>query len=137
MLIGGKKYSEIVIKGGDNELLVSISDDCIIENAGVNTILREPDISNHCQTCKYNTMGTLSDMCLHCAPDNERTTSYELSDDYKVENLSTADIAPERTPATWVGYSTTMMTCSRCGRHTARHRFKYCPHCGARMNATN
>lgn len=36
-------------------------------------------------------------------------------------------------PATWVRYSTSMMACSRCGRHTARHRFEYCPHCRAPM----
>lgn len=39
----------------------------------------------------------------------------------------------EQEPATWVRYSTSMMACSRCGRHTARHRFEYCPHCGAPM----
>ena len=36
---------------------------------------------------------------------------------------------------TWKPYSTTMMECSVCGRHTARHRFDYCPHCGAKMIA--
>lgn len=39
----------------------------------------------------------------------------------------------EQEPATWLRYSTSMMACSRCGRHTARHRFAYCPHCGAPM----
>lgn len=33
----------------------------------------------------------------------------------------------------WEYYSTTMMECSNCKRHTARHRFKYCPHCGSVM----
>ena len=33
----------------------------------------------------------------------------------------------------WVYYSTTMQECSNCKRHTARHKFKYCPHCGAVM----
>ena len=33
----------------------------------------------------------------------------------------------------WLYYSTTMMECSVCGRHVARHRFKYCPHCGSKM----
>lgn len=33
----------------------------------------------------------------------------------------------------WLFYSTTMMECSECKRHTARHRFAYCPHCGATM----
>lgn len=34
----------------------------------------------------------------------------------------------------WGPYSTSMMVCSVCNRHTARHRYKYCPHCGARMD---
>ena len=34
----------------------------------------------------------------------------------------------------WIPYSTTMMECSICKRHTARHRFEYCPHCGAKMD---
>jgi hypothetical protein len=34
---------------------------------------------------------------------------------------------------TWSYYSTTMMECSVCKRHTARHRFEYCPHCGTKM----
>ena len=33
----------------------------------------------------------------------------------------------------WVYYSTTMQECSNCKRHTARHKFKYCPYCGATM----
>jgi hypothetical protein len=33
----------------------------------------------------------------------------------------------------WLYYSTTMMECSICKRHTARHRFAFCPHCGAQM----
>ena len=38
-----------------------------------------------------------------------------------------------RNVGVWQNYSTTMMECSVCGRHTARHRFEYCPHCGAKM----
>lgn len=33
----------------------------------------------------------------------------------------------------WKRYSTTMMECSLCGKHTARHKFNYCPNCGAKM----
>lgn len=50
-----------------------------------------------------------------------------------VENAPAVNVEPKREPAVWVRYSTTMMECSRCGRHTARHRFEYCPHCGAPM----
>lgn len=34
----------------------------------------------------------------------------------------------------WKKYSTTMMECSLCGKHVARHRFDYCPNCGAKMD---
>lgn len=37
----------------------------------------------------------------------------------------------------WDWYSSTMMECSVCKRHTARHRFEYCPHCGAKMTGGN
>jgi hypothetical protein len=33
----------------------------------------------------------------------------------------------------WLYYSTTMMECSVCKRHVARHRFAFCPHCGTEM----
>jgi hypothetical protein len=33
----------------------------------------------------------------------------------------------------WTRYSTSMMECSVCKRHTAYHRYKFCPHCGAKM----
>lgn len=35
---------------------------------------------------------------------------------------------------TWKYYSHTMMECSVCGRHTTKHKYKYCPHCGAEMD---
>ena len=48
-----------------------------------------------------------------------------------LKSIPASDVEPKREPAVWVRYSTTMMECSRCGRHTARHRYEYCPHCGA------
>ena len=33
----------------------------------------------------------------------------------------------------WEPYSTTMMECSVCKRHTPRHRYNFCPNCGADM----
>lgn len=38
--------------------------------------------------------------------------------------------------AQWLPYSHTMMECSACGRHTAIHRYRYCPHCGAYMKGS-
>lgn len=31
-------------------------------------------------------------------------------------------------------YSTTMMECSLYNKHTARHKFNYCPSCGSKMD---
>lgn len=50
-----------------------------------------------------------------------------------VDDVPTADVAPV-IRGCWTRYSTTMMSCSVCGRHTARHKFSYCPHCGAIMD---
>lgn len=38
--------------------------------------------------------------------------------------------------AQWLPYSHTMMECSACGRHTAIHRYRYCPYCGAPMKGS-
>lgn len=50
---------------------------------------------------------------------------------YTPEGCST--FKPNLVKGTWLPYSTTMMECSVCGRHTARHRFEFCPHCGSQM----
>lgn len=63
----------------------------------------------------------------HCRCSNE----YCDKESCPIWKAPAADVEPKREPAVWVRYSTTMMECSRCGRHTARHRFEYCPHCGA------
>ena len=36
--------------------------------------------------------------------------------------------------ARWESYSSTMMACPECGKHVARHRFDFCPKCGAKMD---
>lgn len=38
---------------------------------------------------------------------------------------------------TWEDYSTTMMVCSICGKHVAKHKYKFCPECGNRMMSKN
>lgn len=50
----------------------------------------------------------------------------------KLEEENPADVEPVR-HGLWKRYSTTMMECSLCGKHTARHKFNYCPSCGAKM----
>lgn len=50
-----------------------------------------------------------------------------------VSDLPTIQI-PE--PAEWLSYSHTMMECSACKRHTAIHRYRYCPYCGAYMKGS-
>ena len=49
-----------------------------------------------------------------------------------IDEVPTVDAAPV-VHGRWEYYSTTMMECSNCKRHTARHKFEYCPHCGAVM----
>ena len=49
----------------------------------------------------------------------------------ELNTLPTVEL-PEVKTGTWLWYSTTMMECSNCKRHTARHKFEYCPHCGAK-----
>lgn len=50
-----------------------------------------------------------------------------------IKNAPTVDAVPV-VHGRWTYYSTTMQECSNCHRHTARHKFKYCPHCGAKMD---
>lgn len=50
-----------------------------------------------------------------------------------INRTPAADVEPVR-HGRWERYSTTMMECSLCGKHTARHKFNYCPNCGAKMD---
>ena len=50
--------------------------------------------------------------------------------------LPAADVAPVRR-GQWKRYSTYMMECTQCGKHVARHRYYYCPNCGAKMEVQN
>ena len=54
----------------------------------------------------------------------------DLAEDF--HRIPAADVEPVR-HGRWKRYSTTMMECSLCGKHTARHKFNYCPNCGAKM----
>ena len=49
------------------------------------------------------------------------------------EEMPAADVEPVRRGC-WEEYSVSMMVCSRCGKHTAKHNFNYCPNCGAKMD---
>lgn len=50
-----------------------------------------------------------------------------------VEYEPAADVA-EVKHGKWEKYSHTTDVCSDCRRHVARHRFNYCPWCGAKMD---
>ena len=52
---------------------------------------------------------------------------------WEIRKLPAADVAPV-IRGCWTRYSMSMMSCTICGRHTARHKFSYCPHCGAKMD---
>ena len=69
---------------------------------------------------------------------NRKTTPVSWSHAYaefldNVERAPAADVAPVG-HGQWEHYSTTMMVCSICGKHIARHRYNYCPNCGAKMD---
>lgn len=49
-----------------------------------------------------------------------------------LDSLPTINVSEEKYGA-WKHYSTTMMECSNCGRHVARHRYAFCSHCGVKM----
>lgn len=49
-----------------------------------------------------------------------------------VNSAPIVDVEPVR-HGKWIPYSSTMMECSVCKRHTARHKYEYCPRCGAKM----
>ena len=70
-----------------------------------------------------------------------RLTALEISNPYatttdakrQIADTRAADVAPV-VHGRWERYSTTMMVCSICGKHVARHRYNYCPNCGALMD---
>ena len=49
-----------------------------------------------------------------------------------VEISETIEAEPVRN-GRWERYSATMQECSVCKKHTAVHRYKYCPECGAKL----
>lgn len=53
----------------------------------------------------------------------------------ELANFLATDVEPVR-HGCWEEYSVSMMVCSLCGKHTAKHNFKYCPNCGARMDGS-
>lgn len=67
--------------------------------------------------------------------DNERRMAVVDSDFIALVNDATEinDVAPV-VHGEWIYYSHTMQECTVCKRHTARHRYEFCPHCGAKMD---
>ena len=68
---------------------------------------------------------------------------YQHAEETYYAGISAVQIDLERLPtiqipesAEWLPYSHTMMECSACKRHTAIHRYRYCPHCGAYMKGS-
>lgn len=51
----------------------------------------------------------------------------------EVMDAPAADVEPVR-HGRRKRYSTTMMGCSLYNKHTARHKFNYCPSCGSKMD---
>ena len=54
----------------------------------------------------------------------------DIADIAKAPTIDPESLRPK---GKWKYYSTTMQECSACKRHTARHKYNYCPRCGAKM----
>ena len=53
-----------------------------------------------------------------------------LMDEHKSIAFTPESLRPK---GRWEYYSSTMQECSVCKRHTARHKYEYCPRCGRKM----
>lgn len=76
----------------------------------------------------------ISDMTLFIG-DSDAVQKHDEQCNYAIsciEDAPTADVIPV-VHGQWERYSTSMMSCSICRKHTARHQFNYCPNCGAKM----
>ena len=61
---------------------------------------------------------------------NANRTTLCMARDYLKTFFAEESLRPK---GRWEYYSTTMQECSVCKRHTARHRYEFCPRCGAKM----
>ena len=61
----------------------------------------------------------------------KRTNRY-FNVKFDIEEAPTIEAEPVQ-HGRWDYYSSTMQECSVCKRHTPRHRYTFCPHCGANM----
>ena len=65
-------------------------------------------------------------------PKGTKVTDDVIAVHNAIKNAPTIEAEPVRY-GRWENYSTTMQECSVCKRHTPRHRYTFCPHCGAKM----
>ena len=63
---------------------------------------------------------------------NKRADDWESACEYLETRIHALHEAQDRR-GKWTYYSSTMMECSICGKHVARHKFKFCPQCGHLM----
>ena len=94
-------------------------------------ISREGLIKEVCGKCDGACDCCCEENCIRCKRPNMRCDFRKALDD-----VPTVDAVPV-VHGRWRYYSTTMQECSECQRHTARHKFKYCPHCGSFMEDKN
>lgn len=85
-----------------------------------------------CLLCMHHVTGKCDTICDHGEAFEMRQEVEHYSEGYKkgYEDGKRDAVVHGR----WTYYSTTMQECTNCHRHTARHRFEYCPHCGAKMD---
>lgn len=85
---------------------------------------------------KEEALRVISDVLFETDPSGKEQIAV-LKCSHSVRDLPTADVVPN-IHGSWrnSGVPGSMLyVCSRCGFDTGAYSFRYCPHCGARMDA--
>ncbi len=85
---------------------------------------------------KEDALRVISDVLFETDPDGKEQIAV-LKCSHSVRELPAADVVPE-THGSWRSSDvpdSMLCRCSRCGFNTGAYTFRYCPHCGARMDA--
>lgn len=80
---------------------------------------------------KEEALRVISDVLFETDPSGKEQIAV-LKCSHSVRELPAADVVPE-IHGSWRNGG--LCSCSRCGFNTGAYSFRYCPHCGARMDA--
>ena len=85
---------------------------------------------------KEDALRVISDVLFETPPTGKEQIAV-LKCSHSVRELPAAEVVPE-IHGSWRSSDvpgSMLSTCSRCGFNTGAYSFRYCPHCGARMDA--